>query len=253
MSPQQIINLAATLGWQDLKDSYRRSKLGTFWVTLGMTLQIATIGFVFAMIFSSNLDDYLPYLAIGIIFWTYMTATLTEGSSAFIAASAIIKQLPIPPMVFLLRNTWKNTIVLGHNILIIPVVLILFSVHLGMGILVSVAGFVLLTANLFWMTTLLAIAATRFRDIPPMVNSVLHIAFYVTPIMWSPMLIPSGLAHNLLGLNPFYHFIQLVRLPLMGGSPTFENWFISLTFLFVGSIITYFILLKFKSRLAYWV
>lgn len=253
MKLAELLNLALTLGWQDLKDSYRRSKLGSFWVTLAMILQIGTIGVVFTIIFSSTTRDYLPYLATGIIFWTYVTATLNEGSLVFISASQIIKQLPIPLSVYLLRNAWKNILIFFHNIIIWPIVLFLFPTKLGYEALLSIPGFIILTLNLFWMSSLVALISTRYRDIPPILNSLLLMAFYLTPVMWSPDLIPPGLAHNLLGLNPLYHYLQLVRLPLLGGTPTLENWAISLFSILIGAIAYFYIFKKFKNRVAYWV
>lgn len=253
MNLSEQLNLALTLGWQDLKDSYRRSKLGSFWVTLAMVLQIGTIGVVFTIIFSSTTQDYLPYLATGIIFWTYLTATLNEGSLVFISSSQIIKQLPIPLSVYLLRNAWKNILIFFHNIIIWPFVLILFPTKLGYDALLAIPGFIILTLNLFWITSLVALISTRYRDIPPILNSLLLMAFYLTPVMWSPDLIPPGLAHNLLGLNPLYHYLQLVRLPLLGGTPTVENWAISLFSIFVGALSYFYIFRKYKNRVAYWV
>jgi lipopolysaccharide transport system permease protein len=85
------------------------------------------------------------------------------------------------------------------------------------------------------------------------IASVMIVVFYVTPVIWKPNLIPDGTAHLLLGLNPFYHFLQITRLPLLGQSPTFENWSLAIFAALVASIIAYFAAKKFQSRLAYWV
>lgn len=61
-------SLAATLGWQDIKQRYRRSKVGPFWITISMGVMIASIGIVFGQIFNSPMKEYLPHLAAGIIF-----------------------------------------------------------------------------------------------------------------------------------------------------------------------------------------
>src|SRR5476651_1306074 len=50
------------LGWQDIKQRYKRSKVGPFWLTISMGVMIATIGLVFGNLFSSPMADFLPFL-----------------------------------------------------------------------------------------------------------------------------------------------------------------------------------------------
>jgi lipopolysaccharide transport system permease protein len=89
---------------------------------------------------------------------------------------------------------------------------------------------------------------------PPIVNSLITIAFYVTPVMWFPSLIGDNqLAHLLLGLNPFYHLLQIVRLPVLGELPTIENWGLSLLFAGLGWAAALAIFKKFRTQIAYWV
>jgi ABC-type polysaccharide/polyol phosphate export permease len=83
--------------------------------------------------------------------------------------------------------------------------------------------------------------------------SIMTVMFYVTPIIWQPSLIPSGTAHLLLGLNPLYHFLQVIRLPILGESPTFENWALATLIALVSVLVAYLAANKYKNRLPYWV
>ena len=67
------------LGWQDIRQRYRRWALGPFWLTISMSIMIATIGIVFSQVFKTPLQDFLPFIYIGIILWTFIYNTLTEG------------------------------------------------------------------------------------------------------------------------------------------------------------------------------
>src|SRR5947208_84479 len=78
------------LGWQDVRQRYRRSALGPFWLTISMGVMIGTIGLVFGQIFNSPMKEYLPFLTVGMILWTFISAVLLEGCSGFIAAEGII-------------------------------------------------------------------------------------------------------------------------------------------------------------------
>jgi lipopolysaccharide transport system permease protein len=57
----------------------------------------------------------------------------------------------------------------------------------------------------------------RFRDIPPIIGSVMQMAFFVTPVIWKPELI--GEKAWLLPLNPFFTLLEVVRGPLLGTIP----------------------------------
>lgn len=242
------------LGWQDLRQAYRRSNLGPFWITGGMAIQIATIGIVFGMIFKSETKDYIPFLAVSIVVWTFVSATISEGCNSFIASESMIKQINLPPLVYVGRTVWKNLLTLGHNVVILPVVFLIFQRPLSFLFLLALLGVLILTLTLAAVSAVLGIISARYRDLPPMVNSMLTVAFYVTPVMWFPELIGNNqLAHLLLGLNPLYHLLQITRLPILGQWPTLENWGVSIVFLACSSLLAIFVIRKSRSQLAFWV
>ena len=65
------------------------------------------------------------------------------------------------------------------------------------------------------LTLLLGAFCARFRDIQPIVNSIMQIGFFMTPVIWKPdQLGPSGIAK--LPLNPFFDLLEIVRGPILG-------------------------------------
>lgn len=244
--------LVGMLGWQDVRQRYRRSSLGPFWLTISMGIMIGTIGIVFGTIFKSPLDEFFPFLAIGMILWSFISAVVTDGCTGFIAAEGIIKQLPLPLFVHILRLTWRNIIIFAHNLVIFPLVLLVVGRSLDWVALVSLLGLVILILNLTWVALILAMLCARYRDLPQIVASLLLVAFYLTPIMWMPKLL-SGRAHlYLLNSNPIYHVIEIVRAPLLGQLPTALNWQVSIGVAVIGWILTIAIYGRYKRRIAYW-
>ena len=246
-------NLAAMLGYQDVRQAYRRSVVGPFWITGGMAVQIASMGLVFGIIFKTPMETYLPFLASSIIIWGFMAGVIVDGCQSLIAAESIIKQLRIPFYVHILRNVWKQLLTLGHNVVILPFVFLAVLKGFNWSLALFIPGLLILVANLTWISFLLAALSARYRDIPQAVASVMTIMFFVSPVMWQPSLIPSGTAHLLLGLNPLYHLLQIVRLPLLGQNPTIENWVLALSFLGLGWTCTALVISKVKNQIAYWV
>jgi ABC-type polysaccharide/polyol phosphate export permease len=249
-----VFRIGLALGWQDIKQSYRRSALGQLWITIGMAVLVASIGIVFGLIFGTPMQIFLPYLASGIIMWGLLAGILNEGSQAFIAAEGMIKQLPLPKLAHLIRVVWKNLLITGHNIVIFPAVILIVGGTTGWPIILWPLGLAIALLSISGLALILGIFATRYRDVPPIVNSVVTVGFYVTPVIWmADNLGDNQLAHLLLGLNPFYHLLQIIRLPLLGQMPTPENWGLALLSAGVFWAIGLAIYKKFEHRIAYWV
>lgn len=244
--------LAGTLGWQDVRQRYRRSALGPLWLTISMGVMIATIGIVFGSLFHSSMTEFLPSLASGIILWGFISTTISEGCTSFIASDAIIRQLPIPLFVHVLRMTWRNVIILGHNLLILPIVFVAVHKPVHPILFVSIAGFALLIVNLLWVALVLGTACARFRDLSQMVGSILQVAFYLTPIVWLPQSLPANASAYLLDFNPAYHLLEIVRAPLLGHPPSAMNWAASGAMAAVGWAVALLFYGRFRRRIAYW-
>lgn len=247
------IHLVGMLGWQDVRQRYRRSVLGPFWLTISMGVMIGTIGVVFGQIFNSPLTEFLPFLAVGMILWAFISSVILEGCECFIASESIIKQLPIPLFVHVLRMVWRNALILAHNIVIFPLVLWAVGRPIGWLALLSIPGFLLAVANLTWVALLLGVLCARYRDLSQIVASLLQVLFYLTPIMWMPSSLPRHTtAHYLMDLNPVYHILSVVRSPLLNEWPSQSDWNVSMALCVLGWVATIALYGRYKRRVAYW-
>ncbi len=128
----------------------------------------------------------------------------------------VLKQLPVPASLFITRLLYRNILVLAHNAIIVAIVLIAFPQSWTVSILLLPVSVVLVVLNLWWLSVVISIASARFRDIPPIVASLLQILFFVSPVIWRKEDLPK---HALLAdINPFYHLIEILRAPLMGSA-----------------------------------
>lgn len=242
--------LWGSLGWQDIRQRYRRSKIGPFWVTLSMGVMIGGMGFLYADLFHTDVHTYLPYLTVGLIFWGLIGPLVTENCNAFIDGEGIIKHVKLPLSLHVYRVVWRNLIILGHNFLIWILVALVFKVWPGWGGLLAIPGLLIICINGVSAGLLWGVISARFRDVPQIVGSVMQIAFFMTPIMWQPSAV-SG--HQLfLKLNPFSYFVDLVRQPLLDGESNIESWKWALTITAVGWIVAFLMYRRCRWRIAYW-
>ena len=245
-------HVAVVFGWQDIAQRYRRSKVGAFWITISVAVMIGMLSLLFGALFRAPLHEFLPFVALGIILWTFIASMLTEGCTAFIEASGMILQTRLPLFTHILRITWRNLIILGHNLIIVPIVLTVMLRFPEPVWLLALPGFALVLINVTWMSLLLAIFSTRFRDITQAIQSLIQIAFFTTPIMWMPQTLSERAPQALIELNPFFHLLSLVRSPLLGHSPSVNSWLICIGLAVTGWVATLMIFGRFRWRLPYW-
>jgi len=248
----RVTHLWGRLGWQDIRRRYRRSTLGPFWITISMGLLIGVLGTLYGGLFKVDGSNYVPYLALGFVIWTLVSGLITDGCTAYVSASNIIQQARLPLSVHVYRVVWRNLIVSFHNAVIFVVVAIAFSVRPGWTGLLAIPGLVLLCVNGVWVGMLLGAFAARFRDVPPIIASVVRIAFFVTPIIWMPELLPNR-AVLPMNLNPFFHVLEVVRAPLLGEPPSVVSWLAMIGITLVGAGATFAIYVRYRWRIAYWI
>lgn len=239
------------LSWQEIALRYRRSVIGPFWITLGMTIFITAIGFIFSRLFKVELEEYLPYLACSYVVWWLIASTLIDSTGVFIKSGTFLKEMKINPIVFIFQSVFKNIFIFLHNFIIIFGIYLIFEINPGIYFFVAILGFIIVFLNLYFISAILALIGARYRDFGPVVQSIVQVSFFVTPITWMPKLLDSE--SKLLLLNPFTHFLEITRIPLLGQTPQFESWIfciILLIFLFSLTFIGY---SKKINKIVFWV
>lgn len=208
------IGLAWSLGWHDVVSRYRGSILGPFWITLSMGMMVAGIGFLYSSLFNIPTDDFIPYVALGIVFWGMISTVIGEGCGVFVEARGILSQTSLPLMTFVWRNLIRNFINLLHHLVIIVIVLIYYDHWRQIDLPGTLFGVVLMALNLGWISLAVGMASARFRDVPQLVVSITQFAMFMTPVFW----LPGGrlIGHAVLTYNPFYHLLTAVRAPMLG-------------------------------------
>jgi ABC-type polysaccharide/polyol phosphate export permease len=239
------------LAWYDVRQRYRRSVLGPFWLTISMAVMALGLGVLYGWLLRVQVVDYLPYITAGLIIWGLMSSLILEGCAAFTHAEVIIKQVRLPLSLHVFRVVWRNLIVAAHNLVIYVIVLVVFGINPGFALLLVVPSLLLLCVNAVWLGLVLGIVCTRFRDIPQVIASLVQLVFFVTPILWKPELL-SGWRAGIVAINPFYHFLELLQAPMLGRVPPIEAWLVVILIGVVGWLAAFALLTSFRRRVAYW-
>lgn len=239
------------LGWQDVRQRYRRSILGPLWLTLSMGVMVGGLGYVYGDLFRMPIDEYLPYLTGGFIAWGLISNLIIESCTVFVLADGYIKQLALPFSVYMYRLVWRNVVIFLHNLLVFVVVAITFGLVPDQRTLWLIPGLGLILYCGFWLGLVLGALSARFRDIPQIVSSLMQVVFFLTPIMWKAELLTERPV--LVRENPFFHFVELVRAPLLGKPIGADTWVITVGCAAMGSLFAFLFYARVRRRISYWV
>ena len=239
------------LGWLEIRQRYARSRVGPFWLTISMGVVITSIGVVYGTLFGQKMSEYLPYLAASLVTWGMFASTVQEGSSAFIANAAYIRQVSTPKLIYVLQVPWRNLLILAHNFVIVVVLLAIFGVPSWATLPLFIPGLLILTLNATWLAMLAGLVSARFRDLPQIIASLVQVAFYVTPIMYRPEALTKF--SFIVRLNPLAYLLDVVRLPLLGQVPSATTYAVTIAMAVVGWIVALVITNRYLKRISYWV
>ena len=243
--------LWSLLGWLEIRQRYARSTLGPFWLTISMGVLVGTMGVVYGVLLSQNLSSYLPTVAIGIVIWALFSSIVSEGSSAYILSANYIRQVRTPRLIYIFQVAWKSLVIFAHNALIIIFILFFVGIDNPVLSLLSIVGLFLLLLNATWMAAFTGLISARFRDFPQMVQALLQVAFYVTPIVFESKML--GKYDWIVRYNPLSYLVNLIREPLLGVTPSLISWIVAISMTMAGWLVVLYLTGKYHKRIPYWV
>ena len=174
------------MGWQDIRQRYRRTVLGPWWLAISTGLLVLVLGLLWSEIFQVEVRTFLPFFAVGYVLWTFLPAPSTRrarasrssrGSSSSggfrsrrcSTGSACATRSASRTMRSSSPRSSSGRAPPGRA-----------------AYLLAVPGLVVFAVTVFLALIPVAIFCTRFRDFPQIVGNVLQVLFFATPIMWRP-------------------------------------------------------------------
>ncbi|MBR1210105.1 glycosyltransferase [Bradyrhizobium sp. JYMT SZCCT0180] len=209
------VRIAATLAWSDMRHRYVRSLLGPFWMSIQMAIMVAVLGSVIGHLSNASAVARLPMLAISLTAWTFLNNVVLDATTALQNSAGLIKDRALPPVTFLLQCLFRQALFALHNASV-PFILWLALARTDIeGCIAAVPGFALFVACTLGLGLVLGALATRFRDMKPIIESTLTLAFLSSPVIWTAEMVNPN--STVMRLNPLTHLFAVWREPLATG------------------------------------
>ena len=206
----QYRELLKTSVHKEIRGKYKGSFLGVLWSFLNPLLMVAVYAIVFPYIMRVKQDNYLIYLITGIIPWTFFTAVISNGCHCVWINGGIIKKVYFPREIIPISVVCAGLI----NFLISCCIILIFVIFGGVGISINLVWLPLiaLIQAVFSLGLLLILSAINVyvRDIEYLVQFLVNLVFYGTPILYSAAMFPEKYRW-ILYLNPLAHLLDAYR------------------------------------------
>ena len=241
------------MGVQDVRNQYRRSKMGAGWILINLALTASAIGFVYGRLFHQDLHIFFPMLILGLVIWTFISATIVQGCMTFVVSEGYIKQFSYSKQIYIFRFLITALINLSIGFAVYTGIAIFLHLPFTVASLWFIPGLLLLIFISIGHVIIMAYWGSRFRDLSPALNGFFQILFYVTPIIFTAdMLKDRGLGF-IYQYNPLYYLIEIVRYPLLyGNMPEKSVYLFALMYCVAVWAVALYTMFKYDSKVAYW-
>lgn len=239
------------LARMDIRQRYRRSVIGPFWITITMVIWILAIGPLYAHLLGIGSDEFIPYVAMGIITWGLISGVLLDGAGAFVGADNLVRSVRLPYTVHVLRVVQRNLLIFLHNLLAFVPFMLWLHIVPRWSWLAAIPGVMLILLAAIPSAFLLGTLSARYRDLQQMIASIVQLAFFLTPIFWKADLL--GHRAYFADYNPFQVMLEVVRRPIVEGIPPTSAYLKMLLLIVLLYLLAAPFFASYRRRLAFWI
>ena len=223
---------------KDLKIRYRGAVLGYAWSLLNPILMMMVYTVIFSFIVRIELENYPIFLLCALLPWSFFATALTNASNSIVDNFSLINKVYFPREIFPVSVVLSNLIHLVISMIILIIFLLLTHTKLTLTILALPLVIVAHVIFTIGITLILSCLIVFFRDLKYILEVLLTVWFYSTPIIYPLAMVPEQL-RVIYDLNPMVWIISLYRSILFyGKNPDVPAllfiYVISFLMLFVG-------------------
>lgn len=203
------------LAREDVGDQHRRTTLGPLWLLVNYVAFVGTFVFVFQPA-GKDAAGYSAYVAIGLLVWFYLMEVITLSVSLFQREESFIEGTTLPLFVYVMRLALQSIIRAGYAIVGCIVILFLSGSALNAAWLWSLAGLFIILLATPAVITVFAFIGAFFPDSEFIVGNMMRVGMFFTPVFWVYNG-QEGIQKYAYHWNPFTYFLEIVRVPIIGG------------------------------------
>ena len=175
---------------------------------------VSGIALVYGTVLHSSMAQYIPYVGVGTAVWSLIGTALGDAPNTLSGNAQYLTQSRMPISLFAFRSAARTLMLFGYRAVVIILAFLIVGHLPGMMGFLSIAGLAIIMASAIFIAIIFGILGARYRDLGPLINSFVPFMFLMTPVFWQPERLADY--QWVVMLNPFFHYLQIVRGPLIG-------------------------------------
>ena len=213
-------DLLFRLAWKEIRVRYKEPLLGFLWALLVPLFMTIILMFIFTKVIRVPVSGYpfFIFLATGMFPWNFFSSVISASTMSILEGGNLIKKVYFPREIIPLSIVLANAINFIFTLIVVIVFVISFKIKLSFFIFFLPVAFILQVLFISGMALLIAGSQVIYRDIKFIVEILLPLWFYMTPIFYPLELVLniSRGAYNVYSLNPLVGLVSLYRVSLLG-------------------------------------
>jgi lipopolysaccharide transport system permease protein len=238
------------LAFGDIRSKYRRTFLGPWWITATNGITALIMGLVSGRFLGADMSTYLPHFIVSMTIWNFISSSFSEACFTLISAGGMIKAVDMPIIIHVMRMVQRNFIIFLHNIAIVPLIWLIYPWQIDFGLILAVLGFALIYPFVVACSIIISMICVRYRDVPPIVASMLQVLFFISPIIWIPSQVHGSAL--IVALNPIAYLLAITSDPIMSNAVPASDWIISVGIVVAALALSAFIYTRYRARVVFW-
>lgn len=255
----QILHIPSLrFAWQyaksELRSKYRHTALGFLWNFLEPALYLVILSLVFSVVNRMNINDYAVFLFSSLVPWRYFEKVVNTIMESIVNGEWLLKKMYVSPFAFplnrLIISSFEFLFSMASAFMLFIFLKENWSIHLVV-LPISIIPWSLLAAGI---GLICAVLYTFFRDVKPLVQLLLTLTFFTSPILFKPDIFEVGsIQQQLMQLHPFTYLAALFQKPVyMAVWPSVNEWLISFGFGITALLFGIYLVNKYNSKFYYY-
>lgn len=195
---------------KEIRGKYKASFLGVLWSFINPLLMTLVYAIVFPFLLKNGQEHYTTYIVIAILPWVWCTTTIAQGTPVVLINGGIVKKVFFPREILPISVVTSGLVNFMISCLIIFIFLIFSGIGFSLNILFLPLIMIIQYIVLLGIILITSAINVYVRDVEYIVNFIMQMVFYATPILY-PMEMFPGWVQKFLRLNPMATIIESYR------------------------------------------
>ncbi|MEG3191878.1 ABC transporter permease [Lysobacter sp. D1-1-M9] len=245
----------ALSSWLDIIVRARKSRFGVLWLLAPSVVYVFGLGMFFRGLQpGGGSSGFFAYVALGAMVFRTLMSSVVGSASVFNGSQSFIMDGHMRLTDFLLQSLAKSFFDFCMYLPVVAAALVILGDVSLPGLLWAVLAIAVIYLNGLWISAVFSLAGARFSDFSQLLNNISIFLFLLTPIIWYPEMMPEGsLRAHLMRINPFYHFVEIFRAPILGEPvEVLSLWYVGIMTL-VGLLVATFAYRRYARYVPLWI